>query len=517
VSTCLRCLLVVLAVLACGESVQSRDRVGATPRAPTTSQSVLGNLAEVRAAIPSRSGTSTPALADPRGTLGVTFLGRLARLVSLQDYNTWAPLLATALLGVSAGVVGTLVVLRGRALVGDVVGHAALPGIVLAFLIQVLAGGTGRWVPALLAGALVTGLAGAVATMAIDRYSRARADAALAIVLSLFYGGGTVLLSVAQRTDSASQAGLKNYLSGQTASLVASDVWLSAGLAAVVISISLLLFKEWTLLCFDEAFLTTQGYPSGRLDALLIGVAAVVSVLGMQSVGLVLVVGLLIIPPAAARFWTDDIRWMAGGAAAIGAASGALGVAASSLAPRVAAGPTIILVSAAMFAVSLCCGRRRGLLWRWFDQRRMRIETARQDLLRAMYEVIETASGGVPDAAELTRRPVPISELAIATPGGPAAARRAAESAVQAGLLQLDPGPAWRLTPAGAQAASRTTRNHRLWELYLLEYADVAPAHVHRHADAIEHVLEPGMVAELERLLAARSVPLPPVNVPPPA
>lgn len=296
---------------------------------------------------------------------GPSLADRLYRLATFQDYNTWAPLATTAVLGATAGVVGVFLVLRGRALVGDVVGHAALPGIGLAFLLLELAApGTGRSTPALLAGALLTGLAGAGCTLLIDRYSRAKADAALAIVLSLFYGGGIVLLSIAQRLETGSQAGLKDYLSGKSASLVASDAVLSVVLGAVVIGATLLLFKEWTLLCFDDAFAAAQGYPVVGLDALLIGLSAVVAVLGMQSVGLVLVVALLIIPPAAARFWTDDVHVMAAGAGLIGALSGALGVAVSSLAPRIATGPTIVLFAAAMFGVSLLLGRRRGLLWR---------------------------------------------------------------------------------------------------------------------------------------------------------
>ncbi|MCA9053673.1 MAG: metal ABC transporter permease [Planctomycetaceae bacterium] len=432
------------------------------------------------------------------------------RLVTFQDYNTWVPLVATALIGLSAGVVGTFLVLRGRALVGDVVGHAALPGIVLGFLAADLFGGSGgRSIPLLLGGALLTGLLGAGCVLLIDRYSKIKSDAALAIVLSLFYGGGTVLLSVAQRLDSGSQAGLKNYLSGKTASLVAGDVWLSGVLAVVLLGVTLLLFKEWTLLCFDDGFGATQGYPSGWLDTLLIGLAAVISVLGMQSVGLVLVVGLLIIPPAAARFWTDDIRWMTLGSGLIGAASGGLGVAASSLAPRIATGPTVVLTGSLVFIVSLCCGRRRGLVWRALEQRRFRRQILRQDLLRAGFESVEEQLGKTPSAAELSKVNLCLDGLRAEMGCEPAVARSVAEAAAREGLLREVGDDCWRLTPSGAEAAAAITRNHRLWELYLMEYADVAPALVHRHADAIEHVLEPRMVAELEQLLDQRGIAAP--------
>ena len=429
----------------------------------------------------------------------------LWRLVTLQDYNTWVPLLATALVGLSAGVIGTFLVLRGRALVGDVVGHAALPGIVLTFLAsEMIWGGGGRSIPLLLTGAMATGLAGAVCVLVIDRYSKAKSDAALAIVLSLFYGSGAVLLSIAQRLDSGSQAGLKNYLSGKTASLVASDVWLSAVLAGLLLGVTLLLFKEWTLLCFDDAYGATQGYPAGRLDALLIGLAAVISVLGMQSVGLVLVVGLLIIPPASARFWTDDIRWMAAGSGLIGGLSGGLGVALSSLAPKIATGPTVILLSGLVFAVSLCLGRRRGFIWGWLEQVRLRREIQLQDLLRSAFRIAEGKSGRTPSAAELIAIDVPVDELQRAERGNRSRFESTLRRAEREELVTRSTESEVRLTCTGADTAARLIRNHRLWELYLVEYADIAPAVAHRYAETIEHVLDPEVISRLYTLLVDR-------------
>lgn len=300
------------------------------------------------------------------------FADRLHRLLTFQDYNTWVPLLAASILGFSAGVVGVFMVLRRRALIGDVIGHSALPGILIAFLIlERLAPGSGRSSFPLLIGAFVSGLLGALAVTLIDRYSRIKSDAALAIVLTLFYGGGIVLLSVAQRLESGSQAGLKDYLIGKTASLVMEDVQWTAALSVGLLLMVGLLFKEWSLLCFDSEFAATQGRPVLFLDVLLIALVAVVAVVGMTSVGLVLVVALLIIPATAARFWTDDLRVLALLSGLFGAISGGTGVALSSLAPRIAAGPTIVLLAAAIFLVSLLLGRRRGVLYRWHEQRRL--------------------------------------------------------------------------------------------------------------------------------------------------
>ncbi|MEZ6068318.1 MAG: iron chelate uptake ABC transporter family permease subunit [Planctomycetaceae bacterium] len=284
---------------------------------------------------------------------------RLWRLVTLQDYNTWVPLLATGLLGLAAGVVGVFMVLRRRALVGDVVGHAALPGIVIAFLLmERFAPGSGRYVPGLLFG--TRNRPGGSGLCTADRPLLARpVRRALAIVLSLFYGGGTVLLSIAQQMDGAGPAGLRDYLYGRTAALVGVDIAISSVMAIVVSAVVVLLHRNLAVLCFDEGFAASIGLPVRSLDVLLLTLAACVAIVGMKTVGLVLVVALLIIPAAAARFWTDDIRRMTLIAGLIGGGSGIAGVAASSLASRIAAGPTVVLMGTFVFVLSLLFGARR--------------------------------------------------------------------------------------------------------------------------------------------------------------
>jgi manganese/zinc/iron transport system permease protein len=447
----------------------------------------------------------SPLLSAAAAAQEPTFLDRLARLASFQDYNIWVPLLATAILGASAGVVGVFTVLRGRALIGDVVGHSALPGILVAFFVlESTAPGSGRSTPALMLGALASGILGAGCVLLIDRFSRIKADAALAIVLSIFYGGGAVLLSAAQRIGAGSQVGLRDYLSGKTASLVETDVWISSGVAVVLLGLTLLLFKEWALLCFDDQFASVIGRPVLLLDGLLIGLVAVVAIIGMKSVGLVLVVALLLIPASSARFWTDDVRWMAALAGAIGAASGAGGVAASALGPRLAAGPTIVLTGAAMFVFSLFLGRRRGVAWRWIEHWRLQRRIGRQDLMRACFEEAETRLGQTPDEAQLQTQRFTTAGLLERHRVGEKRLRLLIRSAVREELLAPSENNAWRLTPAGASAAARTARNHRLWELYLVRYADIAPSHVHHDADMIEHVLDPEIIEELERLVGGR-------------
>ena len=285
------------------------------------------------------------------------------------SYTLRVVLAGTILLGVSSGVVGTFMMLRKRSLIGDVVGHAAVPGLAIAYLAgEWLVPGGGRNPAWLIAGAFVAGLLGAVSVLVIDRTTRLRSDAALAIVLATFYGFGVALFRVVQQVPNGSAAGLKGYLNGKTASLIASDVWLFAAAAAVLLTVTLLLFKELSLLCFDADFASAEGFPVSVLEVLLTGLVVGVTVLGMQSVGLVLVVATLIIPPTAGRFWTDDIKtltWLAG---AIGGVTAAAGVAWSAAAANTPTGPAIVLCGSAAFVVSLLFGRRRGLVRGWLDR-----------------------------------------------------------------------------------------------------------------------------------------------------
>src|SRR5687768_13697894 len=130
------------------------------------------------------------------------------RVIFLRDYNTRVVVLGTTLLGLAAGTIGSFMLLRKRALMGDALSHATLPGIGLAFIVAVAAGQTGKSLPVLLAGAVVTGVLGVLAVLAIRNFTRLKEDAALGIVLSVFFGAGVAVLGVIQKMGTGSAAGL---------------------------------------------------------------------------------------------------------------------------------------------------------------------------------------------------------------------------------------------------------------------------------------------------------------------
>ncbi|QDT06519.1 Manganese transport system membrane protein MntB [Rubripirellula lacrimiformis] len=285
---------------------------------------------------------------------------------TLFAYNTMVVLAGTMLLGVAAGVTGTFLLLRGRALAGDVIGHAALPGVAIAFLVHsMIAPESGKSLAVMLIGGAISSGLGMVAVLWLRRVGRLPEDAVLAIVLSTFFGAGVVIMPIVQASPTGSQAGLPGFIFGQAASIRQADVWLLGSIAVATILASMTLIKEWTLMCFDEGLATVLGYPIRRLDLLLMALVVAVSVAGMQAVGLLLIVALLIIPASAARYWSDSIRpniWISGG---IGALSAGLGSMASAVVPKLSTGAIIVVFAALLLAISVLVGRQHGLIFRW--------------------------------------------------------------------------------------------------------------------------------------------------------
>lgn len=428
---------------------------------------------------------------------------QVLRVLLLSDFNTRVVVVGVALLGMAAGIVGTFTLLRKRALVSDAVSHATLPGIAAAWLVMVALGGTGKWFPGLLLGAAAGGLIAVGAVLTLRSVLRLHEDAALGVVLSVSFGIGIALLGLIQQMRRGSAAGLDSVIYGKTASMLSADALLIAVISLILVAAAVLLFKELSLLCFDAPYAATQGFPVALLDALMLALVVAVTVIGLQAVGLILIVALLITPAAAARFWTHDLRAMTVLAALIGAAGGFIGAGLSALVPRLPAGAVIVVTTSAGFVISVLFGTRRGLLRVLVERHRGDRRIRREHLLRALFEQLEGQLGAMPGVRELAATPVRREQLARRRGWSRAELASALRGARRQGWLRPESAARQdlRLSAAGAEQALQVVRNHRLWELYLIRYADVATSRVDRGADRIEHVLGPELVAELEEQL----------------
>ncbi|MBN2170549.1 MAG: metal ABC transporter permease, partial [Candidatus Krumholzibacteriota bacterium] len=335
-------------------------------------------------------------------------------------------------------------------------------------------------------------------------------DSAFGIVLSVFFGVGIVLLTWVQRAPGGNQTGLDRFLFGQAATLMVSDLWLTALFGVPALLLVVLLFKEFKLLAFDRGFAASLGRPVRGLEVLLTALLVLVVVLGLQTVGVILMVATLVAPAAAARQWTDDLALMVPLAGLIGAASGALGALASHIVPQLPTGPAIVLVASAAFVVSFLAAPRRGLVGELLRRRAVSLRIRRENLLKDLYSEGEAAGGAraaVPLPRLLARRDVPRRCL-----------RRALRSLTRAGFVTWTP-QGLLLSPAGARAAADIVRKHRLWETYLSRFLELDGDHVHRDAEDMEHVLGDAEVAALEERLGHPAVdphgePIPPRGTP---
>ncbi|MDQ0207147.1 metal ABC transporter permease [Alkalicoccobacillus murimartini] len=286
--------------------------------------------------------------------------------ILLSSNFQWV-LLSTTLLGIAAGMFGTLAYWRKQSLMSDALSHAALPGVVIAFLIM-----NEKNLPFLILGAGMSALLGAFFIQAIKTSTRIKEDTAMGMILSVFFGGGIMLLTIANRSGGGNQSGLDSFIFGQAATMVQSDVYMMAGLAGLVILIIIVAFKEWKLFLFDANFAQGLGYSLRGLNIIYLLVLVITIVIGIQAVGVILMAALLIIPAVSARYWTHSFKTMMGLSALFGGVSGALGTFISAQGAGWPTGPFIVLSASCLFLVSLVLGKEKGLLIEWLEYRAVR-------------------------------------------------------------------------------------------------------------------------------------------------
>ncbi len=296
-----------------------------------------------------------------------------------SDYTLRTVALGSCVLGIVSGALGSYAVLRKQSLLGDAISHAALPGIALAFLLT-----RSKMTLILVIGAAIAGWLGTLGIMKIVRNTRLKEDGALGLVLSVFFGFGLVLLTFIQKQAYANQAGLDNFLFGQAAALLQRDVITMAILSAIVLFFVTLFWKEFKLLSFDPDYGSSLGFPIRVLDIFLTSLLVIAIVIGLQTVGVVLMSAMVVAPAAAARQWTDRLGIMVVLAAFFGALAGVSGAIISSTTTQLPTGPTIVLSVSLIVIISVTIAPNRGLLWSWIQEkrnrRRLQIEAVLSDL-----------------------------------------------------------------------------------------------------------------------------------------
>ena len=294
----------------------------------------------------------------------------------LQSYTTQMVLLGTALLGLASGIAGTFAVLRKESLIGDGLSHAALPGVVIAFLLTGI-----KDIEVLILGAALSSITAAwLITITVEN-SKIKFDGALATILSAFFGLGMVLLTYVQSLNDAGQAGLSKFIFGQAATILARDVYITSAAALIIIVLTALFWKELKLISFDVEYAKTLQIPVTFTLILYRSLLIMTIIIGIQSVGAILISSLLIAPAVGARQWTNKLGTMCILAGFFGMISAIGGTIWSTSIPKLPTGPAIIVILSILVLLSLIFAPNRGMLWQFRKNRQSKhallSETAR--------------------------------------------------------------------------------------------------------------------------------------------
>ena len=278
----------------------------------------------------------------------------------LQSYTTQMVLLGTALLGLASGIAGTFAVLRKESLIGDGLSHAALPGVVIAFLLTGI-----KDIEVLITGAALSSIAAAwLITITVEN-SKIKFDGALATILSAFFGLGMVLLTYLQSLNNAGQAGLSKFIFGQAATILARDVYITSAAALIIIVLTALFWKELKLISFDVEYAKTLQIPVTFTLILYRSLLIMTIIIGIQSVGAILISSLLIAPAVGARQWTNKLGTMCILAGLFGMVSAMGGTIWSTTVQKLPTGPAIIVILSVIVLLSLIFAPNRGILWQF--------------------------------------------------------------------------------------------------------------------------------------------------------
>ena len=275
------------------------------------------------------------------------------------DHTFRTVALGCSLLGMVSGILGCFAVLRKQSLLGDAVSHASLPGVCLAFLFTNV-----KETEVLLFGALVTGVICIGLIQLIQNYTKIKFDSALALILSVFFGLGLVLLSYMNKLPGSNKSGLNKFIFGQASTFIERDVNVIFITGIILLAIIMLFWKEFKLVSFDSDFAKTLGFPSKKIEILISILIVATVIIGIQAAGVILISAMLISPAVAARQWTDKLSVMVVLSAIFGGISGFFGTLISISQENLPTGPIIVVIISLIVLFSILFSNKRGIIFK---------------------------------------------------------------------------------------------------------------------------------------------------------
>jgi manganese/zinc/iron transport system permease protein len=434
-----------------------------------------------------------------------------------------APTIGCMLMCFAAAMVGVIAFLKKQSLLGESLSHAAYPGVI----VGVIATGTLSLTEdqeagiaiLVMTGAFLSALAGLWIINFMERKLHVRTDSALCFVLSAFFGIGLTLASQVQFAFSSLYRQAQVYLYGQAATMTDIHIVIYGALCLLVLIVVITLYKEIQTLAFDRDFAKSIGMPTKIIDIVIFLLIVLAVVIGIRSVGVVLMSAMLIAPAAAARQYTNKLYMMLILAAFFGLLSGFLGNYLSVEGTHflelkyptthitLPTGPMIVVIASVICLFSLMFAPERGLLLRMIRVARFRYRCICENLLKAIWRF------------SFQQKEVSFEDIVKYQSASRVYLRFVLKRLKYRGYVEKLKTGNYRLTTKGELLAAQIVRLHRLWEVYLADYLGVGAERVHRSAEEMEHIITPELEQELTLLLEDPKLdphhqPIPPKLVP---
>jgi len=405
--------------------------------------------------------------------------------------------LATVVFGIAAGLLGSFVVVRRVALVGDTLSHAILPGVVLGFIVCFsLDMDRNAWVIFFCTAAV--GLLSIAVVNLIQHSTRIKADTAMGVVLAGFFGIGLAMIAGLRDYYDAS-ASIESYIFGSIATISEADVYAMMIVCAVMLIAVVALLRPLSVVSFDRGFAVSLGYPIKFLDVVFYAMLTLTIVVSMQAMGVIMVSAMLITPAASAFLLTNKLPKMMVFSVGFAVLSSLLGCYLSINVDvgsyrNMPTGALITLAASAFFALTYFFAPHHGVLAKSVKLYNRKRRVRRENTLKAIYKLYEDSG--------FNNESVPLAELTQLRRISVADTKRELNNLIKKLLAITSPdGETVTLTSEGWRRASEIVRIHRLWELYLINQADYEEDHVHDDAERIEHMVGPEILQRLEEEL----------------
>jgi ABC-type Mn2+/Zn2+ transport system permease subunit/Mn-dependent DtxR family transcriptional regulator len=387
-------------------------------------------------------------------------------------------LIASIITGISCGLIGAFIMLRRMSLLGDALAHAVLPGVVIGFMIA------GKGQLAIFIGAVISGFITVVLISYINRNSKIKEDTSIGVIFTGAFALGILLVSQLKQVH----IDLSSYLFGDVLGVSTDDIILSSIIMFAIIISVILFYKQLLITSFDPTMAMSIGISTAVVHYFLMSLLSMTIVTSLQSVGIVLLVAMLITPPATAYLLTDRMKPLLFLSAGLGTLSGVTGLFLSYYF-NFSSGASMVLVSVTFFALAFFFSPKEGVLTRAIRRRKKAQLHLVEDIIKAIYK-----------ADRSTGREQVISNISFDLGISASRMKSIVRELIRLGMVNKETNTL-TLTATGEKVALKLVRSHRLWETYITEHNITDINDIHEDAEKFEHILSEELAEEIDREL----------------